>query len=408
MQNEEAQLELSVVVPVYNEEGNVRVLYEKIVNACDGLNESYEVIFVDDGSSDKTVEICKSLARLTLIELRKNFGQTAAFDAGFKASKGRLIVTMDGDLQNDPADIKLLLEKKKVPYTLSILIVLSGVTLLLFVLGTIVGVAVSKLMLDLPIYGEKLTNIIAGLITSLNDIGLNINEKQLIGLIDPEQILSFAKNIISRLGGILSDYFLITLILIFMLLEFKNLSLKVDLIERKFGKSMSHLNIISDKIRHYLSIKTYVSLFTGVLIWLSLTIIGVDYAILWGLIAFLLNYIPNVGSLMAALPTMLFALLQLGMGGFLWTALSYLLINMIIGNIIEPKMMGKGLGLSTLVVFVSLIVWGFLLGMVGVFLSVPITIAFKVLLEQSEKTRWIAVLLGSVEETKRIEESVNK
>ena len=302
----------------------------------------------------------------------------------------------------------LLLEKKKVPYTLSILIVLSGVTLLLFVLGTIVGVAVSKLMLDLPIYGEKLTNIIAGLITSLNDIGLNINEKQLIGLIDPEQILSFAKNIISRLGGILSDYFLITLILIFMLLEFKNFSLKVDLIEKKFGKSMGHLNVISDKIRHYLSIKTYVSLFTGVLIWLSLTIIGVDYAILWGLIAFLLNYIPNVGSLMAALPTMLFALLQLGMGGFLWTALSYLLINMIIGNIIEPKMMGKGLGLSTLVVFVSLIVWGFLLGMVGVFLSVPITIAFKVLLEQSEKTRWIAVLLGSVEETKRIEESVNK
>jgi glycosyltransferase involved in cell wall biosynthesis len=116
MQNEEAQLELSVVVPVYNEEGNVKELYKKIINACDALNESYEVIFVDDGSSDKTVEICKSLVGLILIELRKNFGQTAAFDAGFKASKGRLIVTMDGDLQNDPADIKLLLEKKKEGY----------------------------------------------------------------------------------------------------------------------------------------------------------------------------------------------------------------------------------------------------------------------------------------------------
>lgn len=116
MQNEEAQLDLSVVVPIYNEEGNVKELYGKIVNACGGLNKSYEIIFVDDGSRDRTVEICKSLAGLTLIELRKNFGQTAAFDAGFKASKGRIIVTMDGDLQNDPADIKALLEKKKEGY----------------------------------------------------------------------------------------------------------------------------------------------------------------------------------------------------------------------------------------------------------------------------------------------------
>jgi predicted PurR-regulated permease PerM len=101
---------------------------------------------------------------------------------------------------------------------------------------------------------------------------------------------------------------------------------------------------------------------------------------------------------------MLFALLQLGVGGFIWTSVSYLLINMIVGNIVEPKIMGKGLGLSTLVVFVSLIVWGFLLGTVGVFLSIPITIAIKILLEQNEKTRWIAVLLGSTKETKYIEQ----
>jgi len=111
--NKEAFVELSIVVPVYNEEGNVKELHQKIVEACDALGKSYEVIFVDDGSTDKTVEICKSLKNLTLIELRKNFGQTAAFDAGFKASRGKLIVTMDGDLQNDPADIKLLLKKKE-------------------------------------------------------------------------------------------------------------------------------------------------------------------------------------------------------------------------------------------------------------------------------------------------------
>ncbi len=108
--------DLSIVVPVYNEEGNVMELHKKIVKACDKLNKTYEIIFVDDGSCDKTVEICKSLSNLTLIELRKNFGQTAAFDAGFKQSSGEVIVTMDGDLQNDPADIGKLLEKKAEGY----------------------------------------------------------------------------------------------------------------------------------------------------------------------------------------------------------------------------------------------------------------------------------------------------
>ena len=102
---------ISVVVPLFNEEGNVVRLHEKIVSACDKIGEKYEIIFVDDGSSDKTINKAKKLSPLTLIELRKNFGQTAAFDAGFKASSGEVIVTMDGDLQNDPADIPLLLKK---------------------------------------------------------------------------------------------------------------------------------------------------------------------------------------------------------------------------------------------------------------------------------------------------------
>ena len=107
---------LSVVVPLFNEEGNVGRLHSKIVSACDGLKKPYEVIFVDDGSRDKTLEEARVLSPLTLIEFRRNFGQTAAFDAGFKAAKGELIVTMDGDLQNDPADSPLLLKKMKEGY----------------------------------------------------------------------------------------------------------------------------------------------------------------------------------------------------------------------------------------------------------------------------------------------------
>ncbi len=117
MPNQELEkLDISVVVPLYNEEGNVEKLHEKILAACKKLGRSFEIIFVDDGSNDATVEKCKNLSPLVLIEQRKNFGQTAAFDAGFKAAQGELIVTMDGDLQNDPDDISKLLDKMKEGY----------------------------------------------------------------------------------------------------------------------------------------------------------------------------------------------------------------------------------------------------------------------------------------------------
>ena len=102
---------LSVVVPLYNEEGNVRDLHQKIVEALQKIGSPFEVIFVDDGSRDKTLEMCRGLSPLRLVAFRKNFGQTAAFDAGIKAATGEIIITLDGDLQNDPADIPLLLAK---------------------------------------------------------------------------------------------------------------------------------------------------------------------------------------------------------------------------------------------------------------------------------------------------------
>lgn len=107
----ENQPYLSVVVPLYNEEGNVAELHRRIYEAVQKIGRPFEIIFIDDGSSDKTIDMTVSLSPLTLIRFRKNFGQTAAFDAGIKAAKGEIIITLDGDLQNDPADIPLLLEK---------------------------------------------------------------------------------------------------------------------------------------------------------------------------------------------------------------------------------------------------------------------------------------------------------
>ena len=122
---------------------------------------------------------------------------------------------------------------------------------------------------------------------------------------------------------------------------------------------------------------------------------GVDYYFLWGLLAFVLNYIPTIGSFFALLPPALLTLIQMGYIEAILVVIGFIIINTIIGNIIEPRFMGKGLGLSTLVVFLSLIFWGWVLGPIGMLLSVPLTITIKIILDSSDETRWLAVLLGS-------------
>ena len=296
----------------------------------------------------------------------------------------------------------LFLQKRKFPYSVALLIVLACLAFTVILLGGIVGNSISNFMVDLPIYEEKLREIFSIVIANINKTGTDITTEQVFKLIDPGQVLSFSALAAGEIGKVLSDSFLIVLIMIFMLLEVKILILKTALIEKIFGNSLEYLNKIGKNIRHYLSIKTYVSIITGLLIWLWLFILGVEYAILWGLIAFLLNYIPNIGSLLAAIPTLLFSLIQLGFEGMVWVGICYIVINTIMGNIVEPKVMGKGLGLSTLVVFLALILWGFILGPVGMFLSIPLTITIKIILEQYEKTRWIAVLLGTEKETKQM------
>ena len=198
----------------------------------------------------------------------------------------------------------------------------------------------------------------------------------------------------------MGNTFTILFLTLFLLIELETIPLKLDAIASN-KESFAYLEGIGKSIRHYLSIKTITSALTGLLIWISLELIGVDYAIIWAVIAFLLNFIPNIGSIIAAAPAILFALVQLGWSGAAWTIVVFLIANTVIGNVVEPKMMGKGLGLSTFVVFLSLIFWGFLLGSVGMFLSVPLTMALKIAFEQNPETRWAAILLGTEEDAKK-------
>jgi AI-2 transport protein TqsA len=152
------------------------------------------------------------------------------------------------------------------------------------------------------------------------------------------------------------------------------------------------------RIKAYVVIKTFLSLATGAIIGGVLHLMGVDFALLWGLLAFLLNFIPNIGSIIAAVPAILLALVQIGPTGAVGTAVVFIVVNMVIGNLIEPKVLGQSMNLSPLVVFVSLVFWGWLWGGVGMLLSVPLTMAIRIMLEGNVNTRPFAVLMaGHVE-----------
>ena len=149
------------------------------------------------------------------------------------------------------------------------------------------------------------------------------------------------------------------------------------------------------ELRRYMALKTAMCLLTAALIAVWLALLGIAYPILWGVLAFFFNFIPNIGSLIAAIPPILLGLVQHGPATAAITAGGCLAINGIIGSVVEPRIMGRGLGLSTLVVFLSLLFWGWVFGPAGMLLSVPLTMIVKILLESAEETRWFAVLLGA-------------
>lgn len=292
------------------------------------------------------------------------------------------------------------LVRRRVPLWLSIVIVLIAAFSFFFGMGQIIGSSFASFSQHAPDYAAKLNALSNNIFLFLNQQGIHISQAQLGHLFEPGKVMNTTATIIGELGGFLGNTLLVFFIIIFLLIEEKSFTLKATMIMGLRGESATFLHTIGNNIRHYLSIKTVISLMTGILIWIGLLIIGVDYAIVWGLIAFMLNYIPTIGSIIAGVPAVLLAVIQLGVGGAVWTLAVFLTVNIVIGSIVEPRMMGKGMNLSTLVVFISLIFWGYIFGTIGMFLSVPLTMAIKIIMEQKPSTRWVAVLLGTENEAK--------
>jgi len=287
------------------------------------------------------------------------------------------------------------LGKAGVPGGLSIIIVTLVIILLLFGATMVLTASIQDFSNNLPAYQSSLETSFANIKPALARIGVNVPESGPSSLIDPALAMSLANSLLTSITQLLSNAVLIAMFVILMLLEASEMSTKLDIIRDDEGKSRASVARFVRNTKQYMAMKAAICLAEGILIFAGMTMLGVNDAILWGFLTFVLNFIPTIGLILAAIPTILLAWLQLGPRSAIYAAICFLAVNIVVGNIIEPRVMGRGMGLSTLVIFLSLVFWGWLLGPVGMVLSVPLTMLAKFWAETDENTRWISVLLTS-------------
>lgn len=295
------------------------------------------------------------------------------------------------------------LERLGLPRAVSLVVVLVVLVFVGMGITGLVGSSLQKFTGNLPEYTARMNGYVLALESWLNRNGVAFNAHEFRGLVDASKVMKLAADVFNSFGGVLTNAFLIFVAVVFILLETASFAVKLRAVARDPDDTLARVENMTGSIKQYLAIKTLLSLATGIAIWIALSIIGIENAVLWGLLAFMLNYVPNIGSIIAAVPAVLFALVQLGVGGALATAAVFAVVNVVIGTILEPRFLGRGLGLSTLVVFISLVFWGWVLGPVGMFLSVPLTMTVKIALGANEETRWLAVFLGPATEVAKDE-----
>ncbi len=295
------------------------------------------------------------------------------------------------------APLVLWLERRRVPAPLAVSVALVFVFAALVAFGALLTSAFAGYEEALPGYREEMTARTTSILAFLEARGLEVQSAQIADVLHPERLLELSMNFLGGLVGAVSNMALVLLTMMFVLLEITTFPKKMRAVLEDPKDGIDHWRSMLVEIQRYLAIKTIVSIVTGASATLLLWALGVDFPLLWGLVAFLLNYIPTVGSIVASIPAIVIAVVQpdLGLGVATLVALGYLVINMVFGSIIEPQLMGRRLGISPLVVFVSLAFWVWLWGPLGGLLSVPLTIVVRLVLERSEELHWVSVLLGS-------------
>lgn len=287
------------------------------------------------------------------------------------------------------------LESRGLPTAAAVLATMFGAALCVVGFGALVALAIGDLGDSLPGYERSIARTKLQVVGWLSAHGLARAATSVARFDVAENLETAAARLALEVPEALTAAGIILFVMIFLLLEVASFRRKMRHALHWVPAQFDHVRRAVDDVKMYLLVKTAVSAATGVLCGISCVLFGLEAALLWGLIAFVLNFIPNIGSVIAAVPPVGLALIQFGPGRALGILCAYVVINNLIGNLLEPKIMGRALGISPLVVVLSVIIWGWLLGPVGALLSVPLTMTVKLICAHTEDLKWIAVLLGS-------------
>jgi len=288
----------------------------------------------------------------------------------------------------------LWLEKKGVPVFLAVIIVVLTMVLILLVFGVLVGTSINSFYAAMPEYQLRMAQHLSAINAFLAARDIAAPEKLLSEYINPGVVMKLTVNMLVRFSAAFSNVVLIVLTVVFILLEVHSFPIKLRSVLHDPTRAFPRFTVFARDMKRYMVIKTLLSLATGLLVTALLSVLGVDFPILWGFLSFLLNYIPTLGSTVASVPAILLAFIQFGFVRALICTAGYVMINFGLDYGVEKRLMGNRLGLSTLVVFLSLLFWGSLIGPIGAVLCIPLTLSLKFAFESSETTRWVAVLLG--------------
>jgi len=295
--------------------------------------------------------------------------------------------------------------KRGVPKAVAFVLVMGTVFALFVSLTGLVSAHLADLFAHADTWQKAMHENLSNWMDYIQSKGIEVDKALIFSTLQPEKLFHFTLSFLKGTSALLSNSLLIFFLILFMLVESFGIKKKVRFIEAHSGvRGLSEgIGRFLERIHRYFSLKALTSLATGLWITAVLYVLDVPYPLLWGIGGFMLNFIPVIGSIVAAIPPVLLTLATQGLGEALWVGGWFVVINLVIGNLLEPRLMGRGLELSELVVFVSLVFWGWVFGKVGMLLAVPLTMMVKFALETADATNWIAVLMSDrvKEEPKR-------
>ncbi|HEV8629359.1 MAG TPA: AI-2E family transporter [Thermoanaerobaculia bacterium] len=287
------------------------------------------------------------------------------------------------------------LEEHRVPRWLAVTLAVLANLAMLAIVGVLLSASFSSFVTAAPKYRDQLSVMIDDAVAWGESRGLPAARWVEEGLFDAASVVDLIGGTLRGAVSLATDLLLVVTLMVFILLEVAIFPAKLQAALGNRVQPRWRYALIRLEVQRYLMMKSLVSAFMGVLTGLGVWAIGLDFALLWGLLAFFFNYVPNIGPIIAAVPALVVSLITLGVAPTLLVALLYLALHLGLGNLLEPQLFGRRLGLSPLVVFVSLIFWGWAWGPIGMLLSVPLTVIARIVFENSRELRWVAVLLSS-------------